>query len=181
MHAAFTIAAQRTPWLVLFLVGLLLCAVVMTRFEALLEKELELAFFVPMLIGHGGNCGGQAVSTVIRALGIKGGKGGKGGKGSGASQMVINEAVAGVLQSIVLAATFAPVLLFIMGISRRVVVVVCLSMPALGLLANALGAALPFVVTRMGQDPAVIVGPLMTTLVDTLGLAIYLGIATVYL
>ena len=34
MHAAFTIAAQRTPWLVLFLVGLLLCAVVMTRFEA---------------------------------------------------------------------------------------------------------------------------------------------------
>ena len=56
-----------------------------------------------------------------------------------------------------------------------------MTMPIIGLLANTVGASLPFVITWLGKDPAVIVGPLMTTSVDTLGLATYLSIATVYL
>ena len=48
-------------------------------------------------------------------------------------------------------------------------------------MANALGSALPFAVTYAGKDPAVIVGPLMTTSVDSLGLMMYLLIATLYL
>ena len=40
-----------------------------THAGALLEREIELAFFVPLIIGHGGNSGGQAVSTVIRSIG----------------------------------------------------------------------------------------------------------------
>ena len=67
------------------------------------------------------------------------------------------------------------------GISPDVTVVVALTMVVMGLLANTVGAALPFVVTRVGLDPAIIVGPLMTTCVDTLGLLAYLGIATAYL
>ena len=49
--------AQRTPWLLFFSVGLMMCASVMHNFEALLARELELAFFVPLLIGSGGNSG----------------------------------------------------------------------------------------------------------------------------
>ena len=78
------------------------------------QKELELAYFVPLLIGHGGNSGGQTVSTVIRAL------------GSGvvklhdAPGVIAKEATAGVLQSLVLVLALTPALTLLMGISLRV-------------------------------------------------------------
>jgi len=50
-----------------------------------------------------------------------------------------------------------------------------------GLFANSMGALLPYVICWLGLDPAVIVGPLMTTLVDTLGLGLYLSCATLFL
>jgi len=83
----------RTGWLAFFLCGLLLCERVMHAYEALLAKELELAFFVPLIIGHGGNSGGQVVSTVIRAIGRR--------KPSGAeaARTVMTEAVAGLVRS----------------------------------------------------------------------------------
>ena len=84
--------SQRTLWLLFFLFGLLLCARVMHQFEELLAQELELAFFVPLLIGAGGNSGGQTVSTVIRAL----------GSGSvsirDAPRVILKEGIAGLLQ-----------------------------------------------------------------------------------
>ena len=173
--SAVGVARERTAWLLFFLFGLLLCASVMHTFEALLARELELAFFVPLLIGHGGNSGGQVVSTVIRAL------------GSGAAHLrdaprvILKEATAGVLQSLVLVCALAPALHVGMGISARVTAVVSMALPCLGLLANALGSALPFAITYLGRDPAVIVGPLMTTSVDSLGLMLYLLIATLFL
>ena len=60
-------------------------------------------------------------------------------------------------------------------------VVVALTMPCLGLLANTVGSMLPFVISWLGKEPAVICGPLMTTSVDSLGLVTYLLIATLYL
>ena len=173
--SAFRIAYQRFGWLLLFLGGLVACANVMSSFEALLAREIELAFFVPLLIGHGGNSGGQSVSTIIRALGS--------GrlKLSDAPATVIKEASAGAMQAMGLAAALAPVSLFAMGISARVTTIVAITMFALGVLANTIGSALPFVITWLGQDPAIIVGPLMTTSVDTLGLLTYLAIATLYL
>ena len=169
------IARQRGGWLFLFLGGLLLCASVMHSFEALLEAELELAFFVPLLIGHGGNSGGQTTSTVIRALGSGS------VKLSDASRVIAKEGAAGVLQSIFLALALFPCLRYGMGISERVCVVVGLTMPCLGGFANTLGATLPFLATWIGMDPAIICGPLTTTSVDTCGLMTYLTIATTYL
>ena len=172
---AVGVASERTAWLLFFLFGLLLCANVMHSFEKLLADELELAFFVPLLIGHGGNSGGQVVSTVIRALGSGS------AKLSDAPRVILKEATAGVLQSLILVCFLAPALHLGMGISFDVTCIVSLSLPCLGLLANTLGSALPFVITYAGKDPAVIVGPLMTTSVDSLGLMTYLLIATTFL
>lgn len=171
---ALSVAATRTPWLALFLTGLLLCASVMHRFEGVLAKNVELAFFVPMLIGHGGNSGGQAVSTVIRAASKTRGT-------PHAMRTVLVESISGLLQSIALAALVAPALYFLMGISKPVCAVVAGSLPAIGLFANACGASLPFLALRLGLDPAVVVGPLMTTSVDTVGLSIYLTVASTIL
>ena len=173
-NSAFGVAKQRTGWLLFFLFGLLLCANVMREFEGLLARELELAFFVPLLIGHGGNSGGQTVSTVIRALGSGM------SKLSDAPRIIVKEAAAGCMQAIVLASALAPSLHFGMGISIEVTTIVSLTLPCLGFGANALGASLPFLISWLGFDPAVIVGPLMTTTVDSCGLMTYLGIATAF-
>lgn len=170
-----TVATSRMGWLVFFLFGLLLCSNVMHGFEALLAREIELSFFVPLLIGHGGNSGGQAVSTVIRALGSGA------AKLSDAPRIIFKEVCSGVFTACFCVCFLAPVLSNFMGISDRVVMVVSLTLPCVGLLANLLGSSLPFAITALGKDPAVIVGPLMTTSVDSLGLMLYLGVATWYL
>ena len=56
----------RLGWLICFFGGLVLAALVVAKFEDLLRKQVELSYFVPLLIGHGGNSGSQTVSTVIR-------------------------------------------------------------------------------------------------------------------
>jgi Mg/Co/Ni transporter MgtE len=60
------IARSRTGWLVAFCIGLLLAALVVEQFEDVLEQHVELSFFVPLIMGHGGNTGSQSVTTVIR-------------------------------------------------------------------------------------------------------------------
>eukprot|EP00879_Flechtneria_rotunda_P030666 GHRR01033332.1.p1 GENE.GHRR01033332.1~~GHRR01033332.1.p1 ORF type:complete len:102 (+),score=28.48 GHRR01033332.1:778-1083(+) len=60
------IARSRTGWLLVFCIGLLLAAVVVEQFEDVLAGHVELSFFVPLIMGHGGNTGSQSVTTVIR-------------------------------------------------------------------------------------------------------------------
>ena len=105
---------NRTPWLLLFLGGLLLCALVMHSFEAILEKELELAYFVPMLIGHGGNTGAQASAHHIRALGQA--PPGRTGL-SRAVRVASGEAFAGLVQGLLLSCAAGPCLWLVMGTS----------------------------------------------------------------
>jgi len=62
---------SRLGWLALFLVGLWGAAFVIDWFEHMLQRNVELAHFVPLIIGHGGNAGSQAVGSVIRALAAK--------------------------------------------------------------------------------------------------------------
>mmetsp|Transcript_44161 Transcript_44161/g.111777 ORF Transcript_44161/g.111777 Transcript_44161/m.111777 type:complete len:146 (-) Transcript_44161:698-1135(-) len=62
---------ERFGWLAFFFAGLIIAAVVVEAFEDVLKKEVELSYFVPLLIGHGGNTGSQSVATVIRALAMK--------------------------------------------------------------------------------------------------------------
>jgi len=69
LHLPFyKIATTRVGWLGLFLVSLSMTALIMSGFEDTLEQQLELAYFVPLLAGHGGNTGGQAVGTVLSAF-----------------------------------------------------------------------------------------------------------------
>jgi cation transporter-like permease len=63
------IARSRTGWLIAFCIGLLVAALVVEQFEDVLERHVELSFFVPLIMGHGGNTGSQAVTTVIRCAG----------------------------------------------------------------------------------------------------------------
>ena len=63
-----SLVTNRGGWLAVFLLSLSLTSVVMSGFEEILEEQIELAYFVPLLIGHGGNAGGQTVGAVLGAL-----------------------------------------------------------------------------------------------------------------
>ena len=136
-----------------------------------LRKEVELSYFVPLLIGHGGNTGSQSVSTVIRALAL--------GQVSvrDVSFVVAKEGLAGSIMGAALGTAIFAISLMWDGMSPGVGLCVAVSLPIVSLWANVLGAILPLAAASMGYNPAVTSAPLMTTIVDSSGLIIYFLIA----
>eukprot|EP00522_Entomoneis_paludosa_P019034 CAMPEP_0172446822 /NCGR_PEP_ID=MMETSP1065-20121228/6313_1 /TAXON_ID=265537 /ORGANISM="Amphiprora paludosa, Strain CCMP125" /LENGTH=253 /DNA_ID=CAMNT_0013198011 /DNA_START=339 /DNA_END=1100 /DNA_ORIENTATION=+ len=167
----YQIAYKRIGWLGLFLVSLSATAVIMNGFEHTLEKQIELAYFVPLLAGHGGNTGGQAVGTVLSAMsaGILTVK--------DAPRIIWKEFMSGLLAGAILGAVCGPVAHYLMGISVHVSTVVFFTLPLVSGIAATLGSAIPFACVAAGLDPSVIAGPAMTSFVDISGLMAYFLIA----
>mmetsp|Transcript_7798 Transcript_7798/g.14741 ORF Transcript_7798/g.14741 Transcript_7798/m.14741 type:complete len:198 (-) Transcript_7798:93-686(-) len=162
---------SRGGWLLVFFIGLIGAAVVVEQFEHVLKEEVELSYFVPLLIGHGGNTGSQSVATVIRGIAL--------GhiKPKHLVFVIVKESIAGMLMG-----AFLGILIFMLslvweGISPRVGVCVAVSLPIVSLWANMLGGLFPIVAVWLGYNPAVTSAPLMTTVVDSSGLMIYFWIA----
>jgi magnesium transporter len=166
----FKVVRSRITWLVLLFVAETATGTVLRSFEDELAKVVALSFFIPLLIGTGGNAGSQTVSTVIRALAL------------GEVQMkdvlrvLAKEVTTGLLLGLLLGAiAFGRALLWgvhydLAGCVGITVLVVCTW-------ANTVGAVIPIAAQRAGVDPTVISGPLITTLVDASGLFLYLTIA----
>mmetsp|Transcript_27877 Transcript_27877/g.57136 ORF Transcript_27877/g.57136 Transcript_27877/m.57136 type:complete len:312 (-) Transcript_27877:182-1117(-) len=167
----YAIAYERVWWLAIFLVSLSFTALIMNGFEHTLSKEIELAYFVPLMAGHGGNTGGQAVGTVLSALsaGVI--------SRSDALRVIGKEAMSGLVMGIILGALVGPISHYVMGISMHVSTVVSVTFPLLSTIASFLGSSLPFVCVILGLDPAVIAAPAMTSFVDVSGLMCYFLIA----
>ncbi|KAL1527315.1 hypothetical protein AB1Y20_015986 [Prymnesium parvum] len=170
-HASLaSLIVSRGGWLAVFLLSLSLTSLVMSSFEHTLAQQIELAYFVPLLIGHGGNAGGQTVGAVLGALSA-----GQVRQADWAA-VLVKEALAGLGAGSLACVAVLPLLLA-MQISRHVSAAILITMPTLTVMASALGAALPFAVAAMGGDPSVIAAPAMTTLVDVGGLLAYFLIA----
>jgi cation transporter-like permease len=167
----FKIAIKRVGWLAVFLCSLSLTAVIMNGFEHTLSRQIELAYFVPLLAGHGGNTGGQTVGTVLSALST----------GSVTSKdafkIIKKEAMSGMMVGIILGAIVGPFAHYIGGISRHVSMVIFCTLPLLSTIAGTLASSIPFACKCVGLDPALIAAPAMTTFVDVTGLLSYFLIA----
>lgn len=168
---------SRVGWLGLFLIGLWSAAFIIDAFEHTLQANVELAHFVPLIIGQGGNAGSQAVSSVIRALAGK--EIDVHSRPSG--WVVAKESAVGALCGLVLGVFVLAVGVAFRIVSFNVGVVVCISLPLVSLWANFLGAALPLLAARLRRNPAVTSAPLMTTIIDSSGLLIYFYVAAFYL
>jgi len=168
----YKLAFKRVGWLSFFLCSLSLTAVIMNGFEHILEKQLELAYFVPLLAGHGGNTGGQTVGTVLSALSV-----GAISKND-AFRVITKEASSGIMVGIILGSCIGPIAYYFGGISLHVSTVVFCTLPLLSTIAATLASSIPFLCTLLGLDPALISAPAMTTFVDVSGLLSYFLIAT---
>jgi magnesium transporter len=166
----FKVVRSRITWLVLLFVAETATGTVLRHFEDELAKVVALSFFIPLLIGTGGNAGSQTVSTVIRALAL------------GEVQMrdlgrvVFKEVVSGVILGVLLGGiAFGRAMLW--GVGYDLAACVALTILIVCTWANTVGSVIPIAAQRLGIDPTVISGPLITTLVDASGLFIYLSVA----
>lgn len=172
VHSPFyRVGLERVGWLGIFLLSLSATALIMNVFEETLEKHIELALFVPLLAGHGGNTGGQTVGTILSALSA--------GtvKVSDAPKVVWKECLAGILSGSILGGVVAPVAYKVLGVSFHVAVVLFFTLPLVSMIASTLGAVIPFICVLVRLDPSVIAAPAMTSLVDVAGLMGYFMIA----
>jgi magnesium transporter len=168
------VVRKRIGWLLLLFVAGTLTSAVLHRFESELAAVVALAFFIPLLIGTGGNAGAQTVMTVIRSLAL-----GEVGVRH-AWRVVAREATTGMLLGLLVAPiAFAQALLW--HAPLQLALTVSVTMFAICVWSTTVGSLIPILAQRFGVDPAVLSAPLITTLVDATGLVIYFTIAKIIL
>ncbi|MEQ4204207.1 magnesium transporter [Actinopolymorpha sp. B9G3] len=157
---------HRVPWLLLGLLGALAAAGLIGGFEADLERQVLLAFFVPGVVYMADAVGTQTETLVIRGLSV----------GVGIRRVVVRELVTGLLVGLLLALLTLPVTVAVWG-NVGVSLAVSLALFAACSIATVVAMALPWLFHRLGRDPAFGSGPLATVVQDLLSIAIYLVIA----
>lgn len=161
---------KRIIWLLVLLGVNLIASGVIAAYEEVLISTIALAFFIPLLIATGGNAGAQSATLMVRAIATGDVKLSQWFWALGREM-----AVAGFLGVTMGVASS------ILGLFRggpEIGLVVGLAMVLLVLVANFIGVVLPFVITKIGLDPAVVSNPLITSVADVAGLLIYFSIAT---
>ena len=170
----FRVVRNRIGWLLLLFVAGTLTSAVLHGFEDELAAVVALAFFIPLLIGTGGNAGAQTVMTVIRSLSL-----GEVGVKQ-ARRVVMREATTGMLVGLMVGVVaFGQALLWRAPLTLALTVSV--TMFAICVWSTTVGSLIPIAAERFGVDPAVLSAPLITTLVDATGLVIYFTIAKIIL
>ncbi|MBU1007006.1 MAG: magnesium transporter [Candidatus Omnitrophica bacterium] len=161
---------RRAGWLIFLLMFDFLTGTVLKTFEHALTTVVALTFFIPMLLDTGGNAGNQTSITIIRGLGT-------GDVTFENAWKVINMELKAALIMGVIVGGVAFARAVLLQQSPMLAVVVGLTMMAIVLLAIVTGLFLPLVSKKVGLDPAVLAGPITTSIVDVIGLIIYFKIA----
>ncbi|MEM1177122.1 MAG: magnesium transporter [Acidobacteriota bacterium] len=164
---SFKVAGLRLPWILFNLVGLLAAGVVVTRFEEAFNLAI-LVGFIPVIMGMAGNIGSQTSTIAVRGLATGRLQLAPGQIRKFTWQQVKVGALLGIACSSLVAAAA-----FFMGLPRAVPVAVGISLFLTVQLASLNGVLIPVIFHRLGFDPAVASGPLVTTSNDVLGILIY--------
>ena len=168
------VARNRMTWLLILVVTSFLSGLIMQRFSFALESVIALSFFIPLIMGSGGNAGTQAAMVIVRGLAT--------------GEIRLRDVWRVVRKEFVIGAMLGAGL-GILALVRALVfqrssllgTTVAFSMIITVTAATCLGALLPLICKRLGIDPAVVSGPLIATVLDIASLLIYFRIATLLL
>ena len=147
---------------------------VMQAFEDELEAVVVLAFFIPLLIGTGGNTGTQITTTLIRAMSIDNVRLRDVGK------VLRKEMATGVMVAAAMAAA-GLVRAWTLGVGVPVMITVSVALVAIVLWSAFIASVIPLLLKKLRVDPAVVSGPMISTIVDGTGLIIYFSTAKLLL
>jgi len=165
-----TVARRRVVWLLVLLLTNTGTSAVMSSQEDVLDAVRALGFFVPLLIGTGGNVGAQSSTVVIRGLNTDR------IRSMGPAKVIAREATAGLFLGLMLAVV-AAVWVYFLQKEVMLSLTVGISLAAISVLASTAGSSLPLLFQKIGLDPALMSAPFITTVVDVLGVFIYLSVA----
>jgi magnesium transporter len=170
VSGVWLLVRKRIGWLLLLFVAEAYTGTVLRAFSDELSSIVALSFFIPLLIGTGGNIGSQTTTLVVRAMAL--------GEVRlrDAGWIAFKEMRVGlVLGGIMAVVAYGRA--YILGVGTDVGIVVALTILAICLWAATIAAVLPLALRRIRIDPAVVSAPLISTLVDGTGLVIYFEIA----
>jgi len=170
--SVFDIWKKRFPWLLLLMVSATFTSKIIQSSEEALQAYVVLTAYIPMLMGTGGNCGGQSSTTIIRGLSL--------GEIEfrDTLQVIWKEFRVSFLCGVTLAVVNFGRLLWMDRVSVLVAGVVSVSMILTIILAKFIGCSLPILAKKLHLDPAVMANPFITTIVDVMSLLIYFRVAS---
>lgn len=170
-----TLAKHRLPWLLILMITATVTGRIMGKFENVLASVVILSTFIPMLMDTGGNSGNQSSTLIIRGLAT--------GeiKTSDWLKVLFKEfrisAIVGVVLSIV---NFLR-LVYFENVDFKIALTVSITLTITVISSKVVGGTLPLLAKKLNLDPAIMAGPLITTIVDAISLIVYFSIATVML
>ncbi len=167
----FQMARQRVVWLLLLVVVGFISAWVLEINSFHLQSVVALSFFIPLLLGAGGNAGTQSSTVVIRELATGN------IKIDDLMQVIKKEVSVGVIVGTFMAIIVSSRALWL-DKDPKIGITIGLAMVMTVILATTLGALLPILFKKMKLDPALMSGPFITSIVDIVSLLIYFRIAT---
>jgi magnesium transporter len=170
----FAVTRRRIGWLFVLLVTNTITAAVIESQEDVLQKVVVLAIFIPLLLASGGNVSIQAATVVVRGL-----------NSDVPTQnrllpVLGREAIAGILLGAMLGLIVIAEALLLQN-DPTVAIIVGFSLFTISIIGTISGAVLPFLFQFLGFDPALMSAPLSATIVDVLGILIYLYTARIFL
>jgi magnesium transporter len=173
---------KRAGWLMALFIGEMFTATAMSHYEHDIAKAVVLALFIPLVISSGGNSGSQATTLIIRAMAL------------GEVRLrdwwrVLNrELISGMCLGLILGSIGLMRILLWPGKETLygehyvlVAITVACSLVGIVLWGTLAGSMLPFLLRRLGLDPATSSAPFVATLVDVTGLVIYFTVASLFL
>jgi magnesium transporter len=173
---SFRVAGFRLPWLLVNMVGLLLAGMLIEHFQVTLREAIFLLTFVPVIMGMGGNIGSQTATIAVRGLAT----GRVNLSESGVRTFLWQQLKVGAILAVACSVVVA-IGAWLLERHLAYAGVVGTSMFLAVVLASVNGAIVPVVFDRLGIDPAVAAGPLVTTANDITGIFIYFGLASYFI
>lgn len=170
--SVFSLARQRFTWLLILMIGAALTGGIITRFEDVLSTVVVLTAFIPMLMDTGGNSGSQSSTLIIRGLAV--------GELTLKDKWKVlwKEFRISVLVGVSLACVNFLKNMYFDKVGVTVSLTVSITLALTVVLSKVVGGMLPLLAKKLKMDPAIMAGPLITTIVDSLALIIYFSIAT---
>ena len=163
---------SRIPWLLFLMLSATVTQMIMNSYESALAIMPQLAGFVPMLTGTGGNCGSHSSTLVIRGLAV--------------GEIEFRDLLKVIWKEIRIAVCISIVLAVVNGLrimlmgqgDALMAFTIGLTMACTVVIAKVVGCTLPLIAKRVGLDPAIMATPLISTLVDISTISVYFAIVS---
>jgi len=181
----FTLWLNRIPWLIFLLLSATFTGLVISKNEALLSNGIYgiiLTSCMPMIMGTGGNAGGQASATIIRGIALNE------VEFKDTPKVIWKELCVGIIMGLSLGVICFGKIMLIDGLLLKTAgatfitaLTISLSLCITLIFAKLIGAVLPLIAKKCKLDPAVMASPFITTLIDIISLIIYCNFALLFL